>query len=109
MFAVYLLAGQVLDGDFIKPDGLCNFSLNLLCTGIIFRRWGRFLILSAPAGLFVLIGDGTDEGLPTATELSGMSFATTLPPPMTTLLPMVTPGITCTPAPIQTLSPTVIG
>ena len=61
MFPVYLLAGQVLDGDFIKPDSLCNFSLNLLCTGIIFRRWGRFLVLSAPTGLFVLIGDGTDD------------------------------------------------
>lgn len=25
------------------------------------KRWGRFLVLSAPAGLFVLIGDGTDD------------------------------------------------
>lgn len=55
------------------------------------------------------MGRITLHGLPTATELLGISFTTTLPPPITTLLPMFTPGITCTPAPIQTLSPTVIG
>ena len=36
----------------------------------------------------------TLQGFPTATELSGISLITTLPPPMTTLLPIVTPGIT---------------
>ena len=49
------------------------------------------------------------QGLPTATTLSGMSFTTTEPPPMTTFEPIFTPGITCTPAPIHTLSPTVMG
>ncbi len=51
----------------------------------------------------------TLQGFPTATLSDGISFTTTLPPPITTLLPIVTPGITCTPAPIHTLSPTVIG
>ena len=51
----------------------------------------------------------TLQGLPTATLWSGMSFVTTLPPPITTSLPMVTPGMTCTPAPIHTLSPTLMG
>mgnify|MGYP001652864033 CR=1 FL=1 len=36
----------------------------------------------------------TLHGFPTATELFGISFITTLPPPITTLSPMVTPGIT---------------
>ena len=36
----------------------------------------------------------TRHGLPTATELSGISLTTTLPPPITTLLPIVTPGMT---------------
>ena len=49
------------------------------------------------------------QGLPTATTPSGMSWTTTLPPPMTARLPMVTPGRTVTPPPIQTLSPTVMG
>ena len=34
----------------------------------------------------------TLQGLPTATELLGISFTTTLPPPITTLLPMVNSG-----------------
>ena len=51
----------------------------------------------------------TLHGLPTATELSGISFTTILPAPITTLLPIVTLGITCTLGPIQTLSPTQIG
>lgn len=75
------------------------------------KRWGRFLfyLLQQVFLSSSVMARMTWQGLPTATELSGMSFTTTLPPPMTTLLPMVTPGITCTPAPIQTLSPTVIG
>ena len=35
----------------------------------------------------------TLQGLPYAKELAGISFVTTLPPPMTQLSPMVTPGI----------------
>jgi hypothetical protein len=54
------------------------------------------------------MGRMTLQGLPTATLLSGMSLTTTLPAPMTTLLPMVTPGRTWTAAPIQTLLPTVM-
>ena len=44
----------------------------------------------------------TLQGFPTATLFDGMFFVTILPLPITTLLPMVTPGITCTPAPIHT-------
>lgn len=51
----------------------------------------------------------TLQGLPYAKELAGISFVTTLPPPMTQLSPMVTPGMTHTCAPIQTLFPMVIG
>ena len=49
-----------------------------------------------------VIGRMTLHGLPTATESLGMSLTTTLPPPITTLLPIVTPGMTCTPPPIHT-------
>ena len=38
-----------------------------------------------------------------------MSRLTTLPEPMTTWLPMVTPGITWTPPPNHTWLPTVMG
>ena len=56
--------------------------------------------------LIVLI---TLHGLPTARELSGISFTTTLPAPMTQLSPIVTPGTTVTLAPNHTLLPTRIG
>ena len=56
-----------------------------------------------------VIGRITLHGFPTATLSEGISFTTTLPAPITTLLPIVTPGITCTPAPNHTLSPTLIG
>ena len=51
----------------------------------------------------------TLQGLPTATQPSGISFTTTLPAPMVTLLPMVTPGRMVTDPPIQTWSPMVTG
>lgn len=41
--------------------------------------------------------------------LSGISFVTTLPAPITTLFPIVTPGIIIAPPPIQTLSPIITG
>lgn len=44
-------------------------------------------------------------GFPTATLLSGMSWVTTLPAPMTTLLPIVTPGRITEPAPTNVLLP----
>ena len=56
-----------------------------------------------------VIGRITLHGFPTATLSEGISFTTTLPAPITTLLPIVTPGITCTPAPNHTLFPTLIG
>lgn len=46
----------------------------------------------------------TLAGIPTANELAGMSFVTTLPDPITTLLPMVTPLLIVQFDPIQTLS-----
>ena len=52
-----------------------------------------------------VIGRITLHGFPTATLSEGISFTTTLPAPITTLLPIVTPGITCTPAPNHTLFP----
>lgn len=47
----------------------------------------------------------TLQGTPQATTLSGISFVTTLPAPITVLFPMVTPGIIIAPPPIQTLFP----
>lgn len=44
-----------------------------------------------------------------ASELSGISFVTTDPAPMTQPDPMVTPGMTDTLEPIQQLSPMVMG
>ena len=41
--------------------------------------------------------------------LSGISFVTILPAPMTTLSPIVTPGMMIAPPPIQTLSPMMTG
>jgi len=49
------------------------------------------------------------QGLPTATRLAGMSRTTTLPAPITLLLPMVTPGQITQRPPIQTLCPIFTG
>ena len=49
------------------------------------------------------------QGFPTATTFDGMFLVTTLPAPIDTLSPMVTPPIIFTPPPIQTLLPIVIG
>jgi len=51
----------------------------------------------------------TRQGFPTAMTPDGMSLLTTLPAPITTLLPIVTPGKTVTPAPIHTSFPMLIG
>ena len=51
----------------------------------------------------------TLHGFPNAITPDGISFVTTLPAPITVLLPIVTPGSTVTFAPIHTSSPTVIG
>ena len=51
----------------------------------------------------------TRHGFPTAIELAGISFVTTLPEPMTQLSPILTPGLTTVFPPIQTLFPIVIG
>jgi len=45
------------------------------------------------------------QGFPKASTLSGISFVTTLPAPIVTLLPMVIPGKTTVLPPIHTLSP----
>src|SRR5699024_8954748 len=50
----------------------------------------------------------TRQGFPAAITLSGISFVTTLPEPITTLFPMVTPGLITLLPPIQTLSPMVM-
>ena len=60
--------------------------------------------------LFAFKGCGWDgRGCRRPQPPSGMSWTTTLPPPMTARLPIVTPGRTVTPPPNQTLSPTVMG
>ena len=51
----------------------------------------------------------TLQGTPTATTFDGISLFTTLPAPITTLSPIVTPGSTTTFPPIHTLFPTFIG
>ena len=51
----------------------------------------------------------TLAGLPTASESSGMSLTTTLPAPITHLLPIFTPGHTTTPAPSQQSQPMDMG
>lgn len=47
-------------------------------------------------------------GLPTVMQLSGMSFITTLPAPITTWFPIETPGITIVLTPITQLAPIVV-
>ena len=49
------------------------------------------------------------QGFPAATTPEGISWVTTLPEPMTTLLPMVTPGLMTVFPPIQTEEPMVTG
>ena len=85
------------------------------------KKFIRFLLI-----LFLLIAlvviyarYGGTEGLKTkeytietkdiATTFDGISLLTTLPAPITTLSPIVTPGSTTTFPPIQTLLPTFIG
>ena len=49
------------------------------------------------------------QGLPIARQPGGISWVTTLPAPITESRPIVTPGRTITPPPIQTFSPMLIG
>ena len=49
------------------------------------------------------------QGFPKASTLAGMDLVTTLPAPIVTLSPMVTPGNMMLPPPIQTLFPIVTG
>ena len=58
---------------------------------------------------YILISFITLHGFPTATILDGISFTTTLPTPIVTLSPIVTPGKTVIFPPIHTLFPTFIG
>lgn len=51
----------------------------------------------------------TRQGLPTATQFSGIERVTTLPAPITLFLPMTTPGKRIAPPPIQTLSSILTG
>lgn len=51
----------------------------------------------------------TLQGFPKASTLSGISLVTTLPAPIVTLLPIVTPGKIIEFPPIHTLSPMVTG
>src|SRR5690625_2076677 len=51
----------------------------------------------------------TVAGLPATTTWSGTSFVITDPDPITTLSPIVTPGLIIAPPPIQALSPMVTG
>lgn len=51
----------------------------------------------------------TRQGTPAAKLFSGISLVTTLPAPITQLLPMVTPGQTVTEAPNQQSFPMCTG
>lgn len=51
----------------------------------------------------------TLQGFPTANELAGISFVTTLPAPITQLSPILTFGSTVTFPPNHTLFPIMIG
>ena len=51
----------------------------------------------------------TLQGFPTATQFSGIDFVTTLPAPIVTLSPIVTPGKIIEHPPIQTLFPIATG
>ena len=55
------------------------------------------------------LGRTTRQGDPNAITLSGRLRVTTLPAPMTTLFPMVTPGSKIAPPPIQTSLPITTG
>jgi len=59
--------------------------------------------------ILIQISFNTLQGFPTAKTLSGTSLVTTLPAPIVTLLPMVTPGSMTVLPPIQTLSPIFTG
>ena len=59
----------------------------------------------SPASILLM----TLAGLPAAMQFEGMSFTTTLPAPMVTLSPMVTPGSMVTLPPNQQLLPMVTG
>lgn len=93
------------------------FILLLMCGQSYKKRWNnchsaittsaqRFQLRNFSSAVMALI---TLHGFHAATTLSGISFTTTEPAPITTFEPMQTPGNTCTPAPIHTLSPTVMG
>ena len=51
----------------------------------------------------------TFAGTPATRVLSGISFVTTAPEAITTLFPIVTPGVIVTLPPIQTSSPIFTG
>lgn len=72
-----------------------NVKLLILCIRIIIFTvsWTDYLSQQVFSSCSVMARI-TLQGLPTATELSGISLTTTLPPPITTLLPIVTPGMT---------------
>ena len=61
------------------------------------------------ACLHFVISRITRQGFPAAHTLSGMSFVTKLPVPITTLFPIFTSGRTQQLPPIHTLSPMVTG
>ena len=80
-------------------NGITNFNLFAILSNLPIIFYSTFYLIS----LTFL------QGLPYAIELSGMSFVTTLPAPIVTLLPIVTPGSTTTFPPNHTLLPTLIG
>ena len=83
-----------------KPEGKHHGTIHMLPLR---------LIHTSAASLHQPISLTLRAGLPTATQPDGMSETTTLPAPMVTLSPMVTPGRMVTPPPIQQLSPMATG
>ena len=94
-----LLSTESIEVRHLVPKGF----LSVRQTGICWFGNAKY---SIRLYLFSFI---TLHGFPTAITLSGMSFVTTLPAPITTLSPIVTPGRMRAPPPIQTLSPIVTG
>ena len=82
------------EAAFVESIELDQIS-NALASTVCFVFYSLFHDLSLSSSV---IGRMTRHGFPAATTFEGIYLTTTEPPPITTFEPMVTPGITCTPA-----------
>ena len=100
-------ASQSMSRDF----GISNLSALLFIFILYFfpRLIIKFLFLKVIDSVFVCNLADYFTWISSYDVLSGISLDTTLPAPITTLLPTVTPGRITVFPPIHTLSPTVTG